>query len=139
MAGFDSKKDMRNALDEDAIVEDLLNKAWESFKDIMKDQEIGKNILGRLFQQQNNLKGALNMAEISINSGNMKGAEGYLRQAEEHFSVLERFETMLQAIEEQARTKEKKNIKNISAMRSYTKNIKNDIEALRKKIQKMAA
>lgn len=131
-----SADEAKEITEDDEHIKKLLDMAWENFKTMMKEQEIEKNILEKLYMQQNQLKGSLDMAERMISKNEFGMASNYLKQAEDHHAVLEKFEVLLKTAEEQAKTTEKRGIKNISSMIRYSRDIKNRIEELRKRIEK---
>lgn len=126
--------------DEEAKVKKLLGIAWENFKKIMEGHELEKNIMGRIFAQETALQGALDMAKKMMGQKEFNSAKNYLKQAEDHYKILEKFELMLLDVEKQQLGLEKDDIKSVSSARKHTAGIKEEIESLRKEIeQKMAA
>ena len=103
----------------------------------MKDHELEKDILEKMYIQENTLQGALNMADNMIKRGELKAAEGYLKQAETHHEILDRFELMFRNLEEKDLSIDKKRVKDALSRRDFSATIKKKIGDLRREIEKL--
>ena len=137
MPFWKGKNNTGNMSEEEEKIKKLLEQEWKNFKEIMKDHELEKDILEKMYIQENTLHGALNMADSMIKRGELKAAEGYLRQAETHHEILDRFELMFRDLEEKDLSIDKKRIKDALSRRDFSATIKKKIGDLRREIEKL--